>query len=807
MPVLIPVGVLIIVTQLQLMEHFVPELDILQSIRWTQYDWLSRQSSPMQNKTAENLGAVLIDEETLQILQDNTLGYRARPPFPRHIYGRLIRELNAQGAKAVALDILLPDSAKSDSPVFITREEALDLGFKASELPPVDKDLPITLTNAVGKITKKGGVIIESDDMLAVTMRKSGNTILAADLGGSPNTIHKVLPIEMFRTNAWTIANVTAGKDKDGKLRRLKAFVDYLVWDPRLEKILDDRGYDRSKAQIFGNQLVIPSNANKLVLDLNQRQEIDLRKVGIQLSSNMTNYWAKPFERHRVWQIGILLAAKELGIKLDDSEVNFEEGYIRFYGTNGIVREMPIDKDGRFLINWNLSWNDKRLLKLSMGAILSIDALRHSPEPEGHLMYLDLLKQEGIKWKGDYPFKDKLVVVGSVVKGSNLSDLGPTPLSPETFYVSTHWNVANSLILGKFIRRTPFYIEWLVIYLAVMSTTWFAWRLKTSWSALFVLAAAAILILASVWLFARFQYWLPSDLSVLGGILLTYLCIISYRAKVEADERQRIRSIFSCLVSPNVVNELLNAEKLSLEGTRRVVTVMFADVRGFTDLTDIVHAQAEHYATEKQLTPEQAAQYQDEQSAAVLGTINTYLGLVADIVKKHNGTLDKFIGDCVMAYWGAPTPNPNHVVDCVNAALESVKAIERLNNDRVWQNQTIEEENRKLAESGKAPKPLLPILKLGLGINTGTVTVGLMGSDKHFLNYTVFGRDVNLASRLEHDAEGGQILLGEAAYQELYKMNPDLAMTCQHKGYTTVKGFRDAISIYEIPVSNEGTPS
>src|SRR6185436_4378352 len=167
----------------------------------------------------------------------------------------------------------------------------------------------------------------------------------------------------------------------------------------------------------------------------------------------------------------------------------------------------------------------------------------------------------------------------------------------------------------------------------------------------------------------------------------------------EQSERRRVKSVFSKIVSPNVVNELLDAETLSLGGARREVTVLFADVRGFTELTDTSHERVAAYVREQKLTGEAAERCFDESARETLNTVNLYLACVADHVKQHIGTLDKYIGDCVMAFWGAPTPNPKHAVACVRAAIDAQCAIHRLNQKRLEQNRQIELENKALVSS------------------------------------------------------------------------------------------------------------
>src|SRR6185312_16029823 len=129
------------------------------------------------------------------------------------------------------------------------------------------------------------------------------------------------------------------------------------------------------------------------------------------------------------------------------------------------------------------------------------------------------------------------------------------------------------------------------------------------------------------------------------------------------------------------------------------------------------------------LTPEAAEAYFDEQARDTLHTVNSYLALVADQIKKHDGTLDKYIGDCVMAFWGAPVAIEKQALCCVRAAIDAQRAVFELNKERLKENEKREIENLARV-SGQTPRPLLPLLLLGTGINTGLATAGLMGSQK-----------------------------------------------------------------------------
>jgi len=165
-----------------------------------------------------------------------------------------------------------------------------------------------------------------------------------------------------------------------------------------------------------------------------------------------------------------------------------------------------------------------------------------------------------------------------------------------------------------------------------------------------------------------------------------------------------------------------------------------------------------------------------------------------------------------MAFWGAPTPNPRHASACVRAAMQAQRAIYELNRERLAENQRRQAENGARVATGLPSLPLLPILFLGTGINTGMATVGLMGAESKAVvrqgSYTVFGREVNLASRLEGRSGRGRILVTEATFERLKSEEPALAATCVAlPPISDLKGFRGSIHIYEVPWRPRDAPS
>lgn len=718
--------------------------DFLERVENASYDLRARTALRFNPPVATNLGFVGIDDATVRDVRDGAFGYKAGLYWPRQVYGRAVEELTAQGAKVVAFDVVFGE-LRHDHPL----------------------------------VKMADGVLLESDEFLAVQMRRASNTILAA-------TSDLTLP-ELFRTNAAAIGDIETDKDTDGILRRVRAFRTGLRWHPAFRQVEadPDMGIDLRQARIEPGRIVLPrSDGSEIPVPLDAEGKFDLADFGGENLPAGIARKALPFTEERVWHMGIVIAARELGLDLNRAEVDLKAGRIVLHGEGGVERVLPVDHDGFFLIDWCLPPTDNRLFYRPMAALLAQDHLR--------LQGKEL--PETNAWRG------KLAVIGSAVAGGNdLTDRGATPLLKSTLLVSKHWNVANSVITGRFIRRFTLGEELALIVVLGFLAAMLTWYMRALLATASVVALAAAFVALCFWVYIEWRIWVPMVLPSMGALLATWACLTAWRALFEQTERQRVKSVFSRIVSPNVVHELLQAEKLSLGGARREITVFFADIRGFTELTDKSHEAAVQHVRASGLAEAEASAHFDERARETLATVNLFLARVADTVKKHDGTLDKYIGDCVMAFWGAPTPNSQHALACVRAAIDAQRGIHELNELRLLENRDIEEENKALAAAGKPLKPLLPLLSLGSGINTGLATVGLMGSDAHILNYTVFGRDVNLASRLEGVSGRGRIIISETTYKHLQRDDPKLAATCVELPPVEVKGFRETVRIYEVP--------
>ena len=714
--------------------------DFLERLERLTYDVRVRAAQKFPTPAATNLAFVSMEDSSIAAIKNGLLG---KPGFglywPRQVYGRLVEELSAQGATAIAFDVLFGELRPDHAPV-----------------------------------TMADGSLIESDDFFALQMRRAGNVLIAR----TPD----VTPPDLFVTNALALGDISTEKDADGILRRVKAFHDFRQWHPLFQQLAADPeiGADLDHARFTPGKILLPQNGTTNVIEVSVDAENNFALadfVGDKLPAGLAPR-AKAFTNQRVWHMGIVLAAQELKLDLAGAQVDLPGGKIILRGAGGVEREIPVDADGYFWVNWGL-----RLPRVPIENVLMQDKLRLWGETNG--LHDDL--------------RGKLVVIGSAATGNDLSDHGATPLQNDTLLVSKHWNVANSIITGRFIRRAPLPLDLALIVFLGALTAVLTWQLRAVAASVSVLLLMAAYFGVALLLFVQFRWWLPvvyplgGAMVALHGILLVHLVVF------EEQDKRRVKSVFSKLVSPHIVNELLQADQLSLGGKHREITVFFADVRGFTTLTDQMQEQVSEFVRTRGVDGVTAEKYFEESARETLEIVNLYLATVAQVIKQHNGVLDKYIGDCVMAFWNAPMPDPKHAVAAVRAAIDAQRAILDLNEKRQAENPAREIENRSRVTAGLPPKPLNIALQLGTGLNTGMVTVGLMGSDAHGFNYTVFGREVNLASRLEGVSGSGRIIISDLTYFQLLRHAPELAATCTELFPVTVKGIKDAVRIYEVP--------
>ena len=389
---------------------------------------------------------------------------------------------------------------------------------------------------------------------------------------------------------------------------------------------------------------------------------------------------------------------------------------------------IPIDSRGNMLINWIGNWSAMR--HLSFAQLLGIAGDQDEVEAFGER------------------YGGSIAIVGDVSTGA--SDIGPTPFEQSYPLVGLHANTLNTILTQSFLFELPT-VPMLFVELTFAALFFFfSSRLSSIRFALAVsgLLAAYVLVAAGLFIYANA---VVSIIRPLMSGAFSATSVVVYWYITEEREKQKLRSKFEQYFPPSVVRQMVDApDTLTTMPKRREVTIMFSDIKSFTTYSST-------------MMPEE-----------ISATLNEYFEAMTDIVFKYGGTVDKFIGDGLMVFYGAPEPQPDHALRCVRAAIEMQLKCRELRGR--WE------------PAGRLP------LRVRIGINTGEAVVGDLGSARR-MEYTVLGSDVNLAQRLESNAPVEGIMISETTYRYVKGEVPIRPLEP-----IKVKGLDAPVIVYEVLV-------
>jgi adenylate cyclase len=343
--------------------------------------------------------------------------------------------------------------------------------------------------------------------------------------------------------------------------------------------------------------------------------------------------------------------------------------------------------------------------------------------------------------------KDKIVLIGTTAPG--LLDLRVTPVGETYPGVETHANVISGFLDGKVFVKPDYAVGFEIVILLFSGLTLaFALPLLSASRAVIVsLAVIGAIAGLNFWLYSGYGLVLPLASALVMG-LTAFALNMSYGYFVESRSKRELANLFGTYVPPELVDEMVkDPDSYSMKATTKELTVMFCDMRGFTKMSETM------------------------EPTQLQALLNSVFSRLTDLIRGNRGTIDKYMGDCVMAFWGAPVDTPDHAALAVKTALEMSNAVRRIN-----------EEHRAKG---------LPEIGIGIGLNTGTMCVGDMGSDIR-RSYTVIGDAVNLGSRLEglSKSYGVDIVVSEPTR----KLANDFAW--QELDKVRVKGKDQAVAIF-----------
>ena len=367
-------------------------------------------------------------------------------------------------------------------------------------------------------------------------------------------------------------------------------------------------------------------------------------------------------------------------------------------------------------------------------------------------------------WKvlaGEVPQEDiegKIILVGTSAPG--LLDLRATPVDAAVPGIDIHAQLLEHLLTGKFLERPDYALaleEFLIVALGIMLALVLPRASAKASAAIGLLTIASVLI--GGWAAYRYAnvFLDPSYPALVLGFLTAAITLYTYNT-AEA-QRAQIRSAFGQYLAPALVEQLAKSpDKLVLGGEDREMTILFSDVRGFTTISE---------------------SYKDDPQG-LTSLMNRVLTPLTNTIIDHEGTIDKYIGDAVMAFWNAPLSVAHHEVKACAATLAMIDSVDELNRERQ-------------EEAKSAGHPFLPI-RIGIGLNTGRCVVGNLGSHLRF-NYSVLGDPVNVASRLEGQTKyyGVSIIIGSSTAEKVKEQFAILELDL-----IAVKGKKEPQTIYAL---------
>jgi adenylate cyclase len=345
-------------------------------------------------------------------------------------------------------------------------------------------------------------------------------------------------------------------------------------------------------------------------------------------------------------------------------------------------------------------------------------------------------------------FKDAIVIIGPTAR--SIGDHNATPLSDISPNCFVHANVYDQIMMGKYISSAPANNQLIMVIIMALLVCILAILLKLRWS-----VPIGILLIGGYLFFAYSTFIntgvVYSLVQPLFTLFFCYASAMSYNAATEGRQKAQIKGMFEKYVDKAVVKQILdNPSLVKLGGEERELTTLFADIEGFTRMAE-------------QMGPQNT-----------VGMLNSYLTEMSNLIIENHGTIDKYIGDAIMSFWGAPLSDQDHAYNACAAAINMQRKLLAL--------------HTKWIHYGR------PVVNQRIGINTGRAVVGNMGAETR-LNYTAIGDSVNLASRLEgvNKEYGTRLLMSDNTFHKVKNR-----VLCREMDLVVVMGKTEPVRIYEL---------
>ncbi len=481
---------------------------------------------------------------------------------------------------------------------------------------------------------------------------------------------------------------------------------------------------------------------------------IGLIDIDYEYGADQVPRWAPLFAESSTtnfWHIAVQLACIELGVPPGSARRNGD--FLEIVTKEGaVLRQIPLTEHQLLEVNWFSQWDDQTFNpRSSIADVLIAGEMLKSEKETERAEATNYFKR----------FAGAIVLVGPV--DPLLQDLAPTPFDSDPVpKVGGHGNLIKTIISEKYLQRSPPWVLWASVFGLSFAVT--ALTVAGGARSLFAKVLAVLVlggfVMVVFYQFAESHLILPLAAPV-GAAFSTGFIATLWQLVQEEKQKGRIKGMFGTYLAPELVNQMVDAEAdPQLGGHEEIITAYFSDIQSFSTFSELMPA------------------------SQLVELMNEYLTACTDIVQEEKGTLDKYIGDAVVAIFGAPLPVPDHAYRACVATQRVQASIEGLR--QKWK-----------SEAGKWP-PVVHVLRARLGLNTGSAIIGNMGSRTRF-SYTMMGDNVNLAARMESGAKslGVYTMVTEATKLECEKHGGD-HIIFRYLDRIVVKGRSQPVPVFEI---------
>ena len=720
-----------------------------------------------------------VSEDILIVgIDPTTLSRLGRWPFPRYRHADLINSFariadQTQRERSLFLDLFFiePGEGVHDALLLDAMEQServfLETILEFSEPNPSNYD----------EFFQRHERLFETDGRLEN---------VSGDWEGLPSFFGLQPPLKPFAGAIGGYGHANLWDDFDSVYRRqpLVARLSERLAEYRFEELsagveVDSENYERLvwfDRQRRDHAIETPLTEETL-RDLRDALEADAPQLPIDEDGDGTadsyTFTITHYKEHFVPSITLALALEYFNKDLEDAEIRIGE-YIRipepqYYDTDAgewtdyrvLVRPAVYDETGEEVRSAVYRDTDEIVIPIDRNGTMLINYMgrRSSAARDGYQTY-PVRPYYGYSarvpgpnpqdWPPTRAVENKIVMVGAFSQGmADDEKLTPYGLM---YGVEVHANALNTILMDKFIQYPPSWMDITILAVAVLIVAFMSSRLSTIWAMGTTVVLVVALFFTTTIIFDTRSLLINFSIPAIA-MLLTFVSIVVYRVVTEEKDKRRIREMFGKYVSPAVVNEILESPP-ELGGIDKDLTVFFSDIRGFTTLSE-------------SMAPQELVHH-----------LNVYLTAMTDIILEYRGTLDKYVGDEIMCFWGAPLPQEDHAILACKSAIRQMQKLGELNQG--W--------------------PLEKRINIGIGLNSGIMTVGNMGSLGR-MNYTLMGDNVNLGARLEgtNKQYGTNIIISEYTY-DLVKDR----IVARELDNIRVKGKNKPVRIYELIDVPEG---